>query len=443
LKSVRDFFGLGGKSPGAAGTESPTREAASDTVNRNVQILLETIMSVNSEVDLDKLLPFVVDRAVEFTKTERGILLMPNAKGELVPTVARDASRRNISGGVKFSTSMSAQVFRTGQATQKVISGEDEPADLATSMLELKLRSVMCAPLTLHGRTLGVIYVDSRAAAREFTETDVRMFEILGQHLANAVEKARLVREEMDKQRMEVSLGVARDIQKHFLSHNDRSIDGFDIAVRSWSCDETNGDYCDVLPLKSGRIGIAVGDVSGHGVGPALLMSSARARLRTLLRYGLEPEEVLPRLNEGLEEDMEAGRFITLFYGELDKEAKMLSYASAGHPPAMLLRASGNAIEEFGKTGPALGFSTESVYTLKRGIRMEKGDLLVVYTDGLVEAMNAERAPFGVENVRRILEAHRGESAEAVLERLGAEVTAFAGPARQDDMTLVAIRASH
>ncbi|MBI1851411.1 MAG: SpoIIE family protein phosphatase [Planctomycetes bacterium] len=399
-------------------------------------------MSVNSEVDLDKLLPFVVDRAVEFTKTERGILLMPDAKGDLIPAVARDVSRRNLPPGVKFSRSISTAVAKTGQALQRVISGEDEPADLATSMLELKLRSVMCAPLVLHGRTLGVIYVDSRAASREFTETDVQMFEILGQHLANAIEKARLVREEVEKQRMQVSLGVARDIQKHFLSHKEGSVDGFDVAIRSWSCDETNGDYCDILPLRSGRVAIAVGDVSGHGIGPALLMSAARARLRTLLRYCAEIEEVLPRLNEGLEEDMEAGRFLTLFYGELEKSTNTLAYASAGHPPAVLVRAAGGAIEDLGKTGPALGFSTDSIYTLRRGIRMERGDLLVVYTDGLVEAMNAERTPFGIDNVKEILKSHRGDKADAVLERLGAEVTKFAGPTRQDDMTLVAIKAS-
>lgn len=398
-------------------------------------------MSVNSEVDLDKLLPYIVDRAVEFTKTERGILLLYDAHRELVPTIARDASGRDLPLTVKFSRTITTAVATKGEATQRVISGDDEPQDLATSVLELKLRSVMCAPLTLRGKTLGAVYVDSRAASREFTATDVQFFHILGQHIAASIEKARLVREELEKQRMQVSLEVARDIQKHFIPHGAQSIPGFDLAVRSWSADEANGDYCDVLPVSSGKFGIVVGDVSGHGIGPALLMSSARARLRTLLRYNPAIDGLLENLNEGLSEDMEPGRFVTLFYGELDERSRMLVYANAGHPPAMLVRGSSGAIEELGKTGPALGLSTEAVYSTPRRIRLEPDDVVLFYTDGLIEAMNSARDTFGVERVGNLVREHRREGAGAVLDRLGQEVVTFTGPTPQDDVTLIAIRA--
>ena len=249
-----------------------------------------------------------------------------------------------------------------------------------------------------------------------------------------------------EREKMKRSLALATEIQQHLLPQGSPELAGFDVAGRSVYCDETGGDYYDfiqLVELGEDRLGIAVGDVTGHGIGAALLMASARAILRSHAgRYGDNLDDVFGALNAHMVRDTTDGRFITLFFGVLNAADRSLKWTSGGHDPALWLRRSTGEIEEMPNTGIPLGVLEEAEYGQAGPVTLESGDIIVIGTDGIWEATNAAGEMFGKGRLRKIIADRADDSAADIHTAVIDAVTDFrAGCPQEDDITLVVIKA--
>jgi len=250
-----------------------------------------------------------------------------------------------------------------------------------------------------------------------------------------------------EREKMKRSLELAMEIQQHLLPGESPRLEGLDIAGRSVYCDETGGDYydfIDLVDLAPGRLGVAVGDVTGHGIAAALLMASARAVLRSHApRHGPDLAELFDELNRHLVRDTGEERFMTLFYGVLDAPARSLWWTSGGHDPALWLRRAGGRIEELPNTGIPLGVMEDATYTRAGPVTLESGDIILIGTDGIWEAPNAAGEMFGKRRLRELLSARADLGAEEIHMAVVEAVSDFqAGAPRADDITLVVIKAT-
>jgi len=249
-----------------------------------------------------------------------------------------------------------------------------------------------------------------------------------------------------EREKMKQSLEMAMEIQQHLLPQGSPQVDGFDIAGKSIYCDETGGDYYDFIELAelgAGRLGIALGDVSGHGIGAALLMAAARGVLRShAARHEANLGELFETLNRHLVRDTGEEQFMTLFYAVLDAEARSLVWTSGGHDPALWLQNVGGQIQELPNTGIPLGILDDAKYEQAGPIELRPGDIVLVGTDGIWEARNTDGEMFGKGRLRKILTDSADRSAAEIHDRTVEAVHDFRQTRPQeDDVTLVVIKA--
>jgi sigma-B regulation protein RsbU (phosphoserine phosphatase) len=239
----------------------------------------------------------------------------------------------------------------------------------------------------------------------------------------------------------EVEMRLARIVQQRLYPARPPELPGFDLAGATFPTDHTCGDYYDFLPVADGRLGIAVGDVSGHGFGAALLMAETRAYLRSLSKTTADLGEILRQLNLLLYQDTEDERFVTLLLTLLDPERRTIAYASAGHINGYLLDGSGAVRRALDSTGIPLGILGEAKFASSPEIPLAAGDLLLLLTDGAADAEDREGASFETERVLHVVAEARRQSSAEVVGRLRAAVEEFARESPQrDDITVVVCR---
>ena len=248
-----------------------------------------------------------------------------------------------------------------------------------------------------------------------------------------------------ERDQMKRSLALAMEIQQHLLPQEQPVLANLDVAGQSRYCDETGGDYydfIDLMDLGPEKIAVAVGDVTGHGIGAALLMASARAVLRSHApRHGADLTALFAAINSHLVRDTGDERFMTLFYGILDGRERSLLWASGGHDPALWYRAESGEIEELPNTGIPLGVLEPMDFQQAGPVKLAAGDIVLVGTDGIWEAANAAGERFGKHRLRETLLACRDRSAAEIRSAVIAAVGDFRGDVpQQDDITLVVIK---
>ena len=214
-----------------------------------------------------------------------------------------------------------------------------------------------------------------------------------------------------------------------------------EIAGFNRPCDETGGDYFDFIRMPDRRLGVVIGDVSGHGIGAALFMATARALLRAFTYKVPDPASVLGEVNLFLERDMPTGSFMSLFFGEVDTRSGALRFASAGHNDVILFRKKTGSFEELHKTGPALGLIEGATYGTGETPPLGPGDILFLYTDGLPEAMNAEKELFEMERVKTLLAGLQERAPGEIITQMVRAVTEFTKrESFDDDLTMVVVK---
>jgi sigma-B regulation protein RsbU (phosphoserine phosphatase) len=242
---------------------------------------------------------------------------------------------------------------------------------------------------------------------------------------------------------MKQSLLAAREIQQRLLPEAAPFFKGFDIAGKTFYCDETGGDYFDYISIDDRRLAVVVGDVTGHGIGPTLLMASARSVLRSQTTPELQNAGgLLADLNRHLEQDTADNLFMTLFYGILDAEARTFSWVSAGHGPAFHYHRRTGQFEELASTGIPLGILADALFECSGPNLVETGDILLIGTDGIWESRAADGQMFGIERLQEVVANAATGSAEEILSAVLAAENRFRGElALEDDLTLLVVKA--
>ena len=248
-----------------------------------------------------------------------------------------------------------------------------------------------------------------------------------------------------DRMQIRKSLEVAKEIQQNLLPQEIPSLSGFDIAAKSLYCDETGGDYFDFFPCEDEhclRFGIAVGDVTGHGVGAALLMATARALIRGLVTRPEKLAECLTQVNRLLSADVrDTGRFMSLFFLMLDEGSRTISWVRAGHDPAILYNPAKDSVEELVGPGMVLGVEEDYCYEQVDKAIETDGTIIFIGTDGIWETHNSEGELFGKDRLHRIIRENADKSAEGIQSAVLDAVRKFRGDVPQeDDITLVVIK---
>ncbi|MSR46894.1 MAG: GAF domain-containing protein [Planctomycetes bacterium] len=410
--------------------------------NRNVKLLLETMADLISDHDPAGLVRKIVDRAIKAVHAERCILLLRDGESNLQVAVALDDQGRDLGAKFRYSKSLAQKALKQSECLIRSIGEGDGPSDLSASIVDLKLRAVMCVRLSFKDEITGVIYVDSRATARTFTNKDSRFFEALARAISIVLENARLLRAALERERLQRAIELAREVLANLLPKDPMGVQGFDLAGLSIPAETAAGDYYDFVPCPDGKVGLVVGDVTGHGIGPAMVMTGARSALRILFEdRALDEAQILARLNNRMVEDLGDGRFMSLLVGRLDIAKRVVTWANAGQNPPLLLRADGR-VESLAGAGLALGIESGFAYELRSPITLKSGDLLLWLTDGLVEARNPAGEEYGEARVVALLKQHRALPSRQLLAKLREAIVEHAGREQQDDdVTLLLVRA--
>ncbi|HUO09937.1 MAG TPA: SpoIIE family protein phosphatase [Phycisphaerae bacterium] len=286
-------------------------------------------------------------------------------------------------------------------------------------------------------RPIGAIRVYT-AEVHEFSEFEVKLLQSIASQAAVAIENARLQEEALEKDRLERQVQIAAEVQRRMMPAKAPKMAGLDIAALYVPCFELGGDFYDFIPLGDHSVGVTVADVVGKGLPASLLMASVRAAMRAQADNVYDLDEIVSRVNKSMSLDMRSNEFITLWYGVLDYKNKQLTYSSAGHEPAILIR--DGKMRELGVGGMVIGVDPEQTYD-KEVVQLQKGDILWIYTDGVPDAMNYAGDKFGKTRMREGLMKYAGESAEQICRQMLWETRRFVGLNRRtDDTTIVVIK---
>jgi sigma-B regulation protein RsbU (phosphoserine phosphatase) len=293
----------------------------------------------------------------------------------------------------------------------------------------------------LQSQTKGAIMLGPRLRGGDYTPTDLEFLYSLGNLAIISIENARLFREGLEKQRMEDELKIAREIQQGLLPEQLPRIPGFEIAGINIPSYQVGGDYYDVIQHDGRDYVVAIGDVSGKGTPAALLMAGVQAVLRTIAPLQLPLPVATGRINDLICLNTHGGKFITFFWGLLETEHRVFRYVNAGHNPPMLIRKNGN-IEKLESGGLILGIMKSVTPYQEGAVTFEPGDVLLMYTDGVSEAMNPESVDFSEEELEKVASNSRGLSSGEMIAKIRHALELHTkGSPQSDDITMLVLKA--
>ena len=302
-----------------------------------------------------------------------------------------------------------------------------------------RTRSEMVAPIISNREVIGVFDLESDDL-NAYDEHDLEVLMLLASQVAIIIEKVMLHEQLIEKQRLETQLEIARQVQLELLPAKDPQLEGFDISAYNFPTEEVSGDYYDWVRIYDDQIGIVIADVSGKGVPAALLMAFLRASLRAASHIGYAPHISMSKVNYLLWESIERNQFVTAFYGILDATNRTLAYSNAGHNPPFLIDAEGEAhFEERG--GVPLGMFRDSRY-YEYFAPIEPGQIFVLYTDGVTEAMNSEGEEYGRDRLADAVRRARALPARELIDFLHRDLMNWTdGRGAHDDVTFFIVKA--
>jgi len=419
---------------------------------RKLNELLKASALLHSQLPLDEVLATMLDQAVSITDADRGLLLEPDATGMLKVKLARRSGGLRLPPESVIPSQTAIQLALRQQAP--VITEDLAQAEMdlqaAQSIVAQRLRAVVVLPLWAmarastqesmvnikRGESLGVLYLDSRRPAA-FSKLDRQILDVLAGDASTTLHNARLIERERERQRLEQEINIARDIQQALLPRDFPNTPEFAVTGVNFPCLSVGGDYFDVFPLGDGRTAFVIADVSGKGLGAAIVTTMLQGALSGMT-LGTDPARVFNHVNRFLCNHTEVGRYATVFFGLLDNDGH-LEFINAGHPSPFLIRR-GSAEEAFTEGSFPVGLVPEAQYTAAC-LKLEPGDTLVLFTDGVTEAMDPDDELFGVPRLKQVLTGQVECPLENLQKCVLEAVENFTRGARQaDDLTLLIVR---
>jgi serine phosphatase RsbU (regulator of sigma subunit) len=302
------------------------------------------------------------------------------------------------------------------------------------------IRSVLAVPLSVDERQIfGLIYADSPTWETTFSEEHLNILTTLGSVAAIRVQNATLLEERIERERLEHELELATEIQQRFQPSAPPKVNGYEFQGISFSCYEIGGDYYDFIPRNDGRMLIALGDVSGKGTAAALLMSSVHAAIHAQVATNNTLPAAISNVNQYLAENTPTNRFVTLFMAELEPTTGRMQYINAGHNPPLIGRADGSVVQ-LDSGGFPLGIMPGAEFEVGDTI-LQPGEVLVVYSDGVSEAVNLAGEEFGMDRLSEVVKRNLYASASGIRDKVESSLSAFTQTApANDDITLVIVK---
>jgi serine phosphatase RsbU (regulator of sigma subunit) len=425
----------------ASSPEAPT-SADALAVSRyaaRLKIMHEVHLALGRPMELTDLLELILDRAFDHLRPERAAIFLKTPQGELVTAASR--SGRGTRTEIRASKHLAAEVIDKGLAALVLDAQTDERFAEAKSILSFGVRSLIAAPLYTPDGALGMITLDSNLAIRQFQEEDLELLVGLAAVAALRIRNVALTEEAVQRKRMEEELALARRIQVALLPSKIPDVPGYEIQGANVPSRGVSGDYYEVIERLEGReCALLIADVSGKGVAASLLTASLEALAATPIEEGQPPDEIFTRLSRQLFRRTPPEKYATVFVAMLDVATGNIRYANAGHNPPLVVRAATGAIERLGPTGPPIGLFPTSVY--KAGdVALGPGDLLVLYTDGIVEAVNPDDEEYSIERLEKVCLKEGALPLPEMVRALEADLAAFVNSVPYpDDRTLLIAR---
>jgi phosphoserine phosphatase RsbU/P len=392
-----------------------------------------------ASVTLTETLEQIVTLVFEAVPADRCMIMMRDAKSpELKVAVARLRDRAGEVGEIRISRSVIDEVVTNGKSVLTSDAQADPRFAGGTVMLQ-GVRSVLAVPLGVGANVFGIIYADSPLSDARFTEDHLKVLTTLSSVAAIRVENARLTEEQMERERLEREQQVASEIQQRFLPAAAPIVEGYELQGISFPCYEIGGDYYDFIQREDGNMVVALGDVSGKGTAAALLMSSLHAAIHAQADTHDSIVATIQAVNKYLTESIPPNRFVTLFYAELNPELGRLTFLNAGHNPPLIVHA-GGTMEQLASGGLPLGIMADAEFREGR-TQLHPGDVLVIYSDGVSEAVNPAGEEFGPTRLYEVVARNLDASASGIRDRIESALTKFCqGTPAADDITLVIVK---
>jgi len=420
----------------AAGVTDP---AAFQKMASRLQTIYAVSEAISHILDIADLLPEILNKIFDvFPEVERAFIMLKDERSEdLIPKAVK---RRDESDSDEITVSRT--ILNQVLSNKHAVLSRDAMADArflsGHSVANFGIRSMMCAPMVWRGESLGIIYLDSQTLGT-FSKADLELLNGIAGQAAMALGNAQLHREVLKRQAMEQDLHLAERIQQSFLPKRIPKLPGFTFCARYDPAYEVGGDFYDFVRLPHDRLGIVVGDVSGKGIGAALYMARLTRDLRYFALAESDPGRVLMWMNRAVLESGQDDIFVTLVYVLLDSRTGELTIANAGHMPPVVRRQTELDVRVLDKvSGLPLGVLPDAEYESEK-FQLKTGDSLMLYTDGLVEAMSPDKEMYGMERLERAMARGVSET-ETVLERTLTDMQRHVGDAPQfDDTTIVCV----
>jgi serine phosphatase RsbU (regulator of sigma subunit)/pSer/pThr/pTyr-binding forkhead associated (FHA) protein len=408
--------------------------------NRILQVLVQVGEALVAHKPVQELIEDILDLVAGYLPMDQCVIMLRGGGDTGLET---RAARTQACGGGAREIRVSRTIVNMAYEQHLSVLLSDTMADPRVignvSIIDKGIRSALCVPIGDDMEVIGVLYADRQALHSPFQDADLRLLTLLANTAAVKIQQARQVEALVEAEKMRRELKIAADIQRDFLPRKLPAFAGYGMAGRAVPCFDVGGDYFDLISLGEERLGLAVADVSGKGVGAALLMASLRAWLRAELGHATDLATLAGKLNDFAFESCDIQSFITFFFADLDRGTGAFRYINAGHNPALVIGRDG-AVRDFPATGLCLGMFAGRCYEIGASV-VGPGEILVLYTDGITESRNANGEEFGVEGLAGAVRAARDDDAPEILEevfRRLAEFTAREVPL--DDRTLVVVK---
>ncbi|HEY8848803.1 MAG TPA: SpoIIE family protein phosphatase [Thermoanaerobaculia bacterium] len=386
---------------------------------------------------MSDLFEFILDRVVGLLHPSRAALALFGPDRNTFDNVKLRRQDASDSPDLTISRTLLKEVIEGRKIVSYFDTSQDDKLARAASIISQHIRSAVCAPLLVGDAVLGVLYIDYTSNRGAVTENDVRLVGQIARFAAVTLERTRLREEGLAKTKIDEELRTAYAIQKRLLPETLPQVAGYTFAAANRPCKTVSGDYYDVVVRPNGRIYFVIADVSGKGITAALVMSSVATAFNIFTRTDPTPAELVRELNTTLAPKTAPTKFVTLVAGLLDPATGVIEFANAGHVPPLLISRTG--VESLKSTDLVVGLFTHAAYR-NQTAKLERGDSLVLFTDGVTEAENAQEEQLGLTTVADMLQPLHCVDAERLLAAVDAHVAKYIGdvPAG-DDVTMLAV----
>ncbi len=413
--------------------------------DKRVKTLFQVISKISTILDLQTLLNELLSVIFEVLPADRGSILLYDESNRRLRTVV-SRSRRPGNAKVKISKTIVKEVLRTKDSLLTADAQRDQRLDMAMSIVDENIRSALCVPLVRQDRILGIVFLDTFEAGRQFNRDDCEMLTAIAMQASMALENARLIKEMGDRERIRHELDLASMIQKQLLPKKLPRSQFIEVYGKMIPAKEMSGDYFDFMDHDGqGNFHICIGDVSGKGLPAGLVMIMARSYFRPLTKAGESPRAILAEANRLLHADTRRDVFMSALLLYWSDELGKFIWSGAGHEHLIVFRARTRRAEAIKAGGCVLAAvrDADAIFQ-EHELHLEPGDALVLYTDGVTEAKNPAGEFFAQESLeplKRLVELYGHLSAKDLLEAILWELKQFINGAEQaDDITVVTVK---